>query len=30
MLPEGFQIEKVVDGAAYPTSVTWDDQGRCT
>jgi glucose/arabinose dehydrogenase len=28
MLPEGFQIEKVVDGLTYPTSVTWDDQGQ--
>ncbi len=28
VLPEGFQIEKVVDGLTYPTSVTWDDQGQ--
>ncbi len=28
VLPEGFQVEKVVDGLTYPTSITWDDQGR--
>ena len=27
-LPEGFEIEKVVDGLTFPTSVAWDDQGR--
>ncbi len=27
VLPEGFQIEKVVEGLTYPTSITWDDQG---
>ena len=27
-LPPGFQIEKVVSGLTYATSVTWDDQGR--
>jgi glucose/arabinose dehydrogenase len=26
-LPEGFEIEKVVEGLTYPTSVTWDDKG---
>ena len=25
-VPEGFKIEKVVDGLDFPTSVTWDDQ----
>ncbi len=28
VLPEGFQIEKVVNGLTYPTSITWDDQGQ--
>ncbi len=27
-LPEGFEIEKVVEGLTFPTSVAWDDQGR--
>jgi glucose/arabinose dehydrogenase len=27
-LPPGYRIEKVVDKLTYPTSVTWDDQGR--
>ncbi len=27
-LPDGFQIEKVVGGLTYPTSLTWDDRGR--
>lgn len=27
-LPSGYQIEKVVGNLTYPTSVTWDDQGR--
>jgi glucose/arabinose dehydrogenase len=27
-LAEGFEIEKVVEGLTYPTSVAWDDQGR--
>ncbi len=27
-LPEDFQIEKVVDGLTYPTSIIWDDQGQ--
>ncbi|MDP9364502.1 MAG: cupredoxin domain-containing protein [Chloroflexota bacterium] len=27
-LPEGFEIERVVDGLTYPTSVVWDDQDR--
>jgi glucose/arabinose dehydrogenase len=27
-VPEGFQIEKVVDGLTYPTSITWDDEGN--
>lgn len=26
-LPEGYRIEKVVEGLTYPTSVTWDDEG---
>ncbi|AQQ55191.1 hypothetical protein B0X71_17225 [Planococcus lenghuensis] len=26
-LPEGFEIEKVIDGLTYPTSVAWDDEG---
>lgn len=26
-LPEGYRIEKVVEGLTYPTSVTWDDKG---
>ena len=28
VLPEGYEIEKVVGGLTYPTSITWDDQGR--
>jgi len=27
-VPEGFQVEKVVDGLTYPTSITWDDEGN--
>lgn len=27
-LPEGYRIEKVVDGLTYPTSVVWDNQDR--
>jgi glucose/arabinose dehydrogenase len=27
-LPEGYRIEKVVEGLTYPTSITWDEQGR--
>jgi glucose/arabinose dehydrogenase len=27
-LPDGYQIEKVADKLTYPTSVTWDDEGR--
>lgn len=27
-LPEGYEIEKIVQGLTYPTSVTWDDQGN--
>lgn len=27
-LPEGYQIEKAVDGLDFPTSVTWDDEGN--
>ncbi len=27
-LPEGYQIEKVVAGLDFPTSVTWDDEGK--
>jgi glucose/arabinose dehydrogenase len=27
-VPEGFRVEKVVGGLTYPTSLTWDDQGR--
>ncbi len=27
-VPDGFVIEKVVDGLTYPTSVTWDDDGN--
>lgn len=26
-LPEGYKIEKLVEGLTYPTSVTWDDAG---
>jgi glucose/arabinose dehydrogenase len=26
-LPEGYRIEKYVEGLTYPTSITWDDQG---
>lgn len=26
-LPEGYQVEKVVDGLNSPTSLTWDDDG---
>ena len=28
LLPRGYRIEKVASGLTYPTSVTWDDQGR--
>lgn len=28
MLPSGYKIEKVAEGLTYPTSITWDDQGR--
>jgi glucose/arabinose dehydrogenase len=27
-VPDGYQIEKVVDGLTYPTALTWDDQGN--
>jgi glucose/arabinose dehydrogenase len=27
-LPEGYKIEKVVDGLNYPTTLTWDDEGK--
>jgi glucose/arabinose dehydrogenase len=27
-LPPAYRIEKVVGGLTYPTSITWDDQGR--
>jgi glucose/arabinose dehydrogenase len=27
-LPDGYRIEKVVDGLNFPTSLAWDDQGR--
>ena len=27
-LPDGYQIEKVAGDLTYPTSVTWDDEGR--
>jgi glucose/arabinose dehydrogenase len=27
-VPAGYQIEKVVDGLNFPTSVTWDDHGK--
>lgn len=27
-LPEGYQIEKVVEGLTFATSLTWDDQGQ--
>lgn len=27
-VPEGFQVEKVVDGLTYATSITWDDEGN--
>ena len=27
-LPEGFKIEKVASGLNFPTSVTWDEDGR--
>jgi glucose/arabinose dehydrogenase len=27
-LPEGYQIEKVLEGLTYPTALTWDDQGN--
>lgn len=27
-LPSGFEIEKIVEGLTYPTSVAWDDQGN--
>ncbi len=25
-LPDGYKLEKVVDGLNFPTSLTWDDQ----
>jgi glucose/arabinose dehydrogenase len=28
LIPEGYQVEKVVDGLTYPTALTFDDQGR--
>ncbi|AFZ69703.1 PQQ-dependent sugar dehydrogenase [Deinococcus peraridilitoris] len=28
VLPDGYKIEKVVDGLTYPTALTWDDQGK--
>ncbi|MGI8748803.1 MAG: PQQ-dependent sugar dehydrogenase [Deinococcus sp.] len=28
VLPAGYRIEKVADKLTYPTSITWDDQGR--
>ncbi len=27
-VPDGYQIEKVVDGLTYATAVTWDDEGQ--
>jgi glucose/arabinose dehydrogenase len=27
-VPDGYRIEKVVDGLNFPTGLTWDDQGR--
>ncbi len=27
-VPEGYQIEKVVDGLTYATALTWDDEGQ--
>jgi glucose/arabinose dehydrogenase len=27
-VPEGYKIEKVVDGLNYPTTLTWDDEGK--
>lgn len=27
-LPKGYEIEKVIDGLTYPTSVAWDDEGN--
>ncbi len=27
-LPQGFRIEKVIEGLTYPTAMTFDDQGR--
>ncbi len=27
-VPEGFEVEKVVGGLNFPTSITWDDEGR--
>lgn len=27
-LPDGYEIEKVVEGLTFPTSVAWDDQGH--
>ena len=27
-LPEGYRIEKVVEGLTYPTAITWDNQGQ--
>lgn len=28
VVPEGFQVERVAEGLDFPTSVTWDDEGR--
>jgi glucose/arabinose dehydrogenase len=28
LIPEGYRIEKLAEGLTYPTSITWDDQGR--
>ncbi len=27
-VPDGFKIEKVVEGLTYPTSIAWDDEGN--
>ena len=27
-LPEGYRIEKIAESLAYPTAITWDDQGQ--
>jgi len=27
-VPDGYQIEKVVDGLTYPTALTWDGEGQ--